>query len=802
MAAAFLAARARIGRRLPSAVALALLLALGSGACLTSLAGARRTHSAIGRFLDWTRAPDVYVSEAEGHYAELEHLPQVVASARISRMLYFVAGPDGRPDPRSAASVLAIVGRSAAPNPIRFRVLQGRMANLDDETEATVSQTTASHLGLRLGSTITLGSFTPAQLDPLFQGEDIEPEGPAAKVHVVGITRYPTNLSTAKDTPEVIYRGNDDVFITPALRRLHQGQVAEFGGDLSARLRNGEADFPAFARAVRRIVGQDHIIAAGGDEQVVAAQAQRAARLESLALWIFGGVLGAGILLIAGQALARQVELEADDTDALRAMGMTRPAIAVALAARPVTVALAGTLGAVAVAIGLSGFTPIGVARKAEPHPGIAVDGATLLAGAALLYLALAARAVFAAWRQARPSHVRAAPARLGASLASRLVAGGVPVVPVTGVRFALDPVPGRRRPAAWSALVGCSVGVLAVAGTLVFAASLGRFIDDTGSQGWTWDAAVGNPHGQDLTSVGKAALAPDPDVSAYAATGEGDANGRGKVIALLAFRPVKGTIDIPVLAGRLPATDDEIALGGQAIRRFHTRVGGTIDLEGAEGPLRLRVVGKVLVSPLVVNEQIVLGDGGVITASLAPRVIEEFSMSQFLVRFRPGADREAVLARMQKAFPAAVLTATSSSDVENLRRIRPLPFILAALLALVAIATVTHALITSTTGRRREIAVLRSLGFVGRQVLRTVWWQSAVIVVVAVAVGLPLGIALGRIGWDLIERQMAIASGASTPVIALAGVVAGTAVLAFVAASGPAVRAASTTASSALRSE
>jgi hypothetical protein len=49
MAAALLAARARMGRRLPSAVALALLVALASGACLASLAGARRTNSAIGR---------------------------------------------------------------------------------------------------------------------------------------------------------------------------------------------------------------------------------------------------------------------------------------------------------------------------------------------------------------------------------------------------------------------------------------------------------------------------------------------------------------------------------------------------------------------------------------------------------------------------------------------------------------------------------------------------------------------------------------------------------------------------------
>jgi hypothetical protein len=314
---------------------------------------------------------------------------------------------------------------------------------------------------------------------------------------------------------------------------------------------------------------------------------------------------------------------------------------------------------------------------------------------------------------------------------------------------------------------------------------------------------AVGNPHGQDLTAVGKKVLGPDPDVAAYASTGVGDVGIRGEPLTVLVYRPVRGSVDIPVLAGRLPTRSDEIALGGQAIERFHTKVGGVVDVDGIDGkPVRMRVVGKVLVSPLVINEQAVIGEGGVVAQPAAERIVEELSMAQFLVRFRPGADHAAVIARMERAFPNAVLTAANPPDVENLRRIRALPLILATMLAAVAVATVTHALITSTSGRRREIAVLRSLGFVGRQVLRTVWWQSAVIIGVAVLIGLPLGIALGRAGWNLLKGQMAVAASAATPVVSLGVLVAATAVLALIAASGPAFRAASTTTSSALRSE
>jgi predicted lysophospholipase L1 biosynthesis ABC-type transport system permease subunit len=217
-----------------------------------------------------------------------------------------------------------------------------------------------------------------------------------------------------------------------------------------------------------------------------------------------------------------------------------------------------------------------------------------------------------------------------------------------------------------------------------------------------------------------------------------------------------------------------------------------------------VRVVGEVLVSPLVVNDVPELGDSGLITQQTAKAHEGDppFVSSQFLVRFRPGADREAALARLRREFPDAVLTAVKPADVLNLERIHALPWILAALLALVAVGTVAHGLLTSTAGRRREIAALRSLGFVGSQVLRTVWWQALVIVGIAVAVGVPLGLALGRVSWNLLAHELTVSWSPRIPLVGLSVLVASTLVLALAAAAVPAVRAASTSPSLALRTE
>lgn len=129
---------------------------------------------------------------------------------------------------------------------------------------------------------------------------------------------------------------------------------------------------------------------------------------------------------------------------------------------------------------------------------------------------------------------------------------------------------------------------------------------------------------------------------------------------------------------------------------------------------------------------------------------------NMFPVQLRRPAD-QAAITHLKQQFPGAVLPAIPPDEVRHLRGVNGLPLALALLLTLLAIGTVTHTLITSVRRRRRELAILKALGFVPRQVQAAVAWQATAIAASSLIIGLPLGIAAGRWAWMFFANQAAI---------------------------------------------
>ena len=443
----------------------------------------------------------------------------------------------------------------------------------------------------------------------------------------------------------------------------------------------------------------------------------------------------------------------------------------------------------------LSPATPLGVARRAELHPGVAVDPPVLAAGGTLVAVAVLACAVLAGWRAGgAPAGVLGVAEVAGAERRSRIAGAlgvaGLPPAAVTGTRLALEPGRGRTAVPVRSALAAAAAAVCALTVAVTFGHSLAGLAGDPRAYGVGWDAQVGNYADARGPQEGARRLAANPDVVAWrgALTGLGPLV-EGRPTTVLAFGPGKGALGPVVVEGREPTQPDEIALGATTMRALGKRIGDTVAVSGAGEPQPLRVVGRVVVNLGDGNPTVAPGKGAVVHPELW-RSLNPPGMplipSYFFVRLDPAADRDAAIGRLRRDFPNTVVLPVPQPDITDLRRVGYLPGLLAGLVALLAVGTVTHALVTSVRRRRRDLATLKTLGFTRGQVSATVAWQATTFALVAAAVGVPLGLAGGRWAWRLVADQLGVVSGPVVPPLPVLAVAAGALALANLAAAGP----------------
>ena len=107
-----------------------------------------------------------------------------------------------------------------------------------------------------------------------------------------------------------------------------------------------------------------------------------------------------------------------------------------------------------------------------------------------------------------------------------------------------------------------------------------------------------------------------------------------------------------------------------------------------------------------------------------------------------------------------------------------------------------------SVRRRRRDLALLKTLGFTRNQLAETVAWQASVAAVIGVVIGVPVGIALGRWLWDLFARAIFAVPDPTVPVLEVVLVAVGAVVLANLVAAVPGRMAARTRTALLLRTE
>ena len=775
-------------------LALALLVGVAGGAVLLTAAGARRTDSAYARYLRASRASDLLVAPALNSYdSAMARLPGVQAIAHVA----ILNAVDNRDRPTAFAVIAAGQGYASAVD--RPKVVSGRMFRSDDPNEAVADVRMAARFHLRPGRALTL-TLTP-------QNPGGHTGARRVNLRVVGI------VATRNDA--VAVSSNDaypQVLLTPALsRRLGPSYRLDY---VVVRLTPG-ASSTAVAHTAQLLAQRFPAIAKQidiGNETEEAAKIERAIRPQAAALAIFALLAALAALVVVGQVAARELFVSSVDVPTLRAMGMTRAQLLAIMLLEVAVAAIIGAALAVFVAIIASPLALFGPARVSEPHPGIAEDWTVLGIGAVAIVVLLVARTAWSAWRLSgartglQGASTNAAVAK--ASLVARTVARTpAPVSTVTGIRLALEPGRGRTAVPVRSALVGSVIAVAAVAAAFTFGSNLVHLVRTPRLYGQTWDVAIDAQFGAPPTQAFAQLIGNHPGVDRWSLGDYATLQVGGRAIPGIGILPGRGEPLFPaVLEGRAPRADNEVALGTSTLRQLNTHVGDTVDASIAGNAVRLRVVGRAVFPAFGQGSfsPTGLGDGAALwgpqvarlgpprDAGGAPPGSANFALVHVAPGKNHGSEVNTVVADVNRSAKCIVgqcslLTAQRPADIRNYAAIEATPLALAALLGLLAIASIAHVLLTSIRRRRRELAVLMSLGFTRRQVSAAVAWQSVTLAAVAIAIGLPVGIAAGRWIWMVFSTHLNAVSSVHVPLVPTLLMIPGALLIAILLAVGPA---------------
>src|SRR5215210_2046007 len=690
------AIRARTGalvrRRFPATVVLTLLIGVAGAVVLTAVAGARRGDRALPAFLARQRPPSAVVydvraaesaggtaSSVEPESAALERLPYVETAMRGAPLV--VAGPDdGRAVGRRRQLALVSLDRGGSDFLGRPILVEGRRADEASADEAVVDEEFFERTGVGVGEIYPITAFTAEQVGVALDVKT-PPAGPEVGLRVVGVVRQPHDLLPTRPDQEATYLDHADLYLTPGFWERYGPDLASFGIGIGVRLDGGQGDVGRLRRDARRLFGEaafvDDIDPERGVASIPVDGVRRAIDLEGRALQGFAALTALAGLVIVGQALSRQSALEALDAPVLRSLGMSRSQLVAAGTLRAAVVAGCGAAIALVGAVALSPLTPIGVARRAELHPGVHVNTVVLALGAAAMVISMCAWAAVASWRSSatgRGTAERSRPVR-GSEVARHL-----PVAGATGLALARRGSPGGGAPVR-SAFVAAIATVVAITGAAGFRHSLDGLNRAPAAFGVTWDASVGNVGDPDQAAAAEARLRRNPDVAAYAGVNTEDllvGPRQGAVSALVLFEG-RGAVPPRVVEGRVPRAAGEIAFGGRTLDELGLSAGedALVQVQDFE-PASFRVTGRLVPNSAALDEEIDNGEGAVMTADahgrLVPPAIAELTVPEaFLVRLDPAVDRRVGLSRLEREFPLTVIGALPPSDVDNVSQVSAL---------------------------------------------------------------------------------------------------------------------------------
>ncbi|MGB8197947.1 MAG: FtsX-like permease family protein [Acidimicrobiales bacterium] len=828
--------RANFGRRRANYLTIVLLVGAIGGLALGSVAAAGRTASSYNTFLASTNPSDLtFTVEAPNIAKDLARLPFVkhvgISTYSVNA---FVARKNGLPV-FSKALVNGTVTSSGSLldeyfSQDRVALVDGHLPNPKMANQFMADPGAAKAMGWHVGEYIKMIFFTDSQADTATFGHTYVKPQVALTMHLVA-TVIPNDdvlLDQVDRLPEFF-------FFTPALTKQIVNNGVHFN-TYALQLDHGVRDLSAVQREIITALPPGttydfHV------NSVVAAEVNRSLEPESISLDVFGLIAGLAVLIIAGGVIARGLQRESKDIDVLRALGGSPSMSMNASLLGPLAAVVVGSALALGVAFALSPLSPIGPVRSVYPDGGFSFDRPVLAYGVVLLLVLLCAISFVLTLRRSRRqgNRVRALSAPIG-SRAGRLASDlGLPVTAVVGIRFALEPPVDRDAAPVRSALLGAVLAVTIAAATLTFGSSLNTLVTHPSLYGWNWNYAL-TSNGNGIPPQAAHLLGHDKYVAAYSGVNYANAQINGVTVPII-LTTANAKVTAPMLSGHEITGPNQIVLGAETMQELHAHLGQTViaqygtkkDYPVYVPPTKMKIVGTATLPAIggTLVGHTSMGVGALVPLSIEPPAFQKFlhhknetlnGYSDLFVRFKRGAPSSLALASVRKiaqigereiqATPdgggsdVAVQGVLYPAEIENYRAIGIIPDLLALALALGAVVALGLTLVASVNRRRRDLALLRTLGFKSRQLLSAVAWQASVAGAVGAVFGIPLGILAGRWLWTLFANKIYAVPRPTEPVLSLVIVAFTALVLANVVAALPGRSAARTSTAQVLRGE
>ncbi len=768
MAVIWFVLRSELRNRWRSWLTLAMLVAVVGGLVLAAAVAGRRTATAFPRFLA-QYGYDTFVYSGQPIPA-IEKLPGV--KSVIDVKIPASGTPECGCKRYLSGNDFAIFEVAPAQLPHFAKLVSGRMPVDSSANEVLASFGLQHDYGVEVGSVLRVPIYTAAQAEQNATGPAT---GPTVDLHVVGIEANENDFPSL-GTPSY------EVLATPAFARAVNPQTLVFSA-YTVRLRHGAADLPRFDAAVRALGAQ------GQGAQLLASAVISAIHPQAVGWWLLAGLTGMGGLLVVAQALSREAIVERETYRTLGAVGLEHRQLAVLGILRALVIAVMGAAGSFLLAFLLSPLTPLGEARIAEPSSGLYLDGLVLGVGVLIVVVVVGLLGIWPAVREARTLRRRSVEVSLprSAALSTILSSARVPVTAGIGVRRALERGQGASAVPVGTALLGSILAVAALCGTVVFGTSLSHLLATPRLYGQSFQLWFNNLNGPGPAQANEitSQLEDNRNVTAITlGTGSGSVKINGVATDAIAGQAIRGKVLVSSVNGRLPTGPREVALGVKTMQETKARVGSIVRVsipqsQGGDANSTFRVVGTASYPPdfgaVGLNVGAIFTIPGLIdaqcqvpaSAAQCRSAIEQRNNYVVLVGVRNDAAGRATVNRLPRENPDTAIIPETPSNLVSFGQAVNFPLILGIVLTLFGAATLVHVLVVSLARRRRDVALLKALGFVRHQAGAVVAWQATSVALVGTVIGVPVGAALGQLVWRAFATNLGVVPEPVIPVLA-----------------------------------